>query len=163
MSNFKKLVDARRRRTGESYQSAARHIRRKTKPFEHVVRHVIALGREAAEYHLSKYSNGILFSDHLEEFLKDHKRRVELRSQENVLDRDDLTPDEKLEFTLLDLPYATLLKLEALMYSGRDGLDVKSTYLQLPKDDQSITAHNMAEKIPLAEVDPIRQTKNRLS
>lgn len=59
--------------------------------------------------------------------------------------------EQALKKALIDLDHASLLKVEAVMYAGRDGEDVMLTYHHLPRDNHTVTAHMVGSKLPLPE------------
>ena len=140
-SNLKKLIQARRAKTGESYQTALRHIKAQAAGpgrgrFEHVVRGIIHLGkqRNALDIRSSVRDTGVLPVRHAAEI-------------GDRLDADDAGLREALE----RLPRDVLHKLEALMYSGRDRCDVLEVFHEFPKEDKRATVESIFSKRPLDE------------
>ncbi|WP_437759543.1 hypothetical protein [Sorangium sp. So ce1389] len=133
--NLKKLIRARRAKTGESHQSALRHVRDQRPPsFEAIVHRVIQLAKERnREY---------------DEDPRNHGRRALRQLLERILEP---PPPGKAALTraLMELPYRDLRKIEVLMYSGRDGGDVHSLARTLREDSHDVTVIVITQKSPL--------------
>lgn len=121
-SNFEKVVCERMEKTGESWQTAARHVRNQRRPigrFESLVLQIVDLAK---------------------------KRKDEYRANPKVWP----SPSGKILFeTLYALPKEDTWKLVALMYSGRDEEDVLERYSTLEKATHTWLA--IEEKLPADE------------
>ncbi len=139
-SNFKKLVRERMEKTGESWQTAARHVRNQRRQpgrFEAILLRIIELAKMRNEEHDNNPRNhgGGMFGE---------------LSRQMIEDIVSPPPHDKaLREALLALSMEDLRKLEVLMYSGRDGDDVFKTNRTLRRDDRIGMVGTIRSKSPL--------------
>lgn len=135
-SNLKKMVRDRIAKTGESYQQALRHVRAHATgaaatPLEAIIRRLIVLA-EARNAESDAQNDGP-FLDVAKYLREPHPARDALRA------------------ALLKLDLATLRKIQAIMYAGRDDEEVLGVYQHLPPDSQPATASMISGKTSLPE------------
>ncbi len=131
--NLKRLIRERRGKTGESHQTAARHVRGKilVPSFESLVRRIIKLV-----------------------MARNAKDEAEPLSDDNLFEealaraRNPLPCARTLTETLRALPERDLQKLKVLMYSGRDDINVHSVRRTLPQTTHDVTVLVILEKAP---------------
>lgn len=137
-SNLKNMVRTRMEKTGESYQQALRHVRGGGGPrLEAVIRGLIPLAEaRLRESEALRTPLGLTIPE-------DDATAAYFRKPRPA--------EDALQAALKKLDLPMLRKIEAVMYAGREDDDVLMTHRHLHKDDQPITAHVIASKLPLAE------------
>jgi hypothetical protein len=138
-SNLKKLIDARRAKTGESYQTALRHVRAQADgagpgSFERLARDIVRLARQrnAPDVRPAVRSGEAFPTRHISE-----------------IDATENTGDLALREALDRLPLDALHKIEALMYAGSHECDVLEMFREVPKADKAATVRTLVGKKPL--------------
>jgi hypothetical protein len=146
-SNLKKLILARRERTGEKHQTAHRHVRQHQPPtgFEGVVLRIVRLAKERnTEYESQRDPGGSYL----------------VSTQEIMRWRDAPHPcEDALKSAVAALSERDLGKLRTLMYYGRDALDyseddtddIHTVHHHLPRDKHEVKALMVVQKMPLDE------------
>jgi hypothetical protein len=137
--NLKKLIEARRAKTGETYQTALRHIRAQSDgagpgSFERLAREIVRLARQrnASNVRSPVRSGGAFPVRHVSE-----------------IDGAENTGDVALREALERLPLDALHKIEALMYAGCNECDVLEEFREVPKEDKVATVRTLVGKKPL--------------
>jgi hypothetical protein len=141
-SNLKKLVEARRAKTGESYQTALRHVRRQQPPgrFEALVHRIIQLASERSEEYDALHPN---------------QGAVSVGDVVMRILREPTPPREQaLRDALLATSEDDLRKLEVLYYAGEpfNGTSILEMERLVPRDSHEITAHHLSKKMGMPEM-----------
>lgn len=137
-TNFKRMVRERQLKTGESHQTAARHVRGVRPPggFEALVLRIIELAKVRNQQDAARPT-----------------RTIRYLPAPNEKPYPIFSPGEKaLRTALSELSWPVLRKVEVLMYSGRERQDVHVIERTLPRDDAPIiTVDVIAGKRPVDE------------
>lgn len=129
--NLKKLIDQRRAKTGESYQTALRHVRnQRPSKFELLIRRLIQLAKARQDEYDARPNKKF-----------DIKRFFGPRPPCEAALRSALTALSSQE----------LRKVEVLMYSGRDRENVHDIQMSLLEDSHDVTVHVIMSKSPLVD------------
>ncbi len=137
-SNLKKLVRERQLKTGESYQTALRHLRgqRKSGSFEAIVLRIIELAKARNRENAADNDGSVNYFANLEQRLE--RRRF-------------VPPcTSALRDALSKLSSGEIRKLQVLMYSGRERKDVHAMERDLSYDrTDTISIDVIMSKRPL--------------
>ena len=137
--NLDNMVEARRAKTGESYQAALRHVRARTQAPEgrlaKVIRRLIVMARDRNEEQAGPAYN-----------TRQLVRRIKLRYQNGH------KPKERLLLeTLKSLSPEDIRKVELVMYSGREDEHVLDMHRALFEEEPDMAVSIVFGKSPLDE------------
>jgi hypothetical protein len=140
-SNLKKLIRARREKTGETHQTALRQVRRQRPPgrFEALVHHVVRLANERNE-----------------EYYDAHPHRGAVPIGDGMM-RALFAPvpprEQALRDALLTMTEVDFRKIEVLYYAGEPCNDdsIRDTELTLRRDPHDIAAMHLSKKMRMPD------------